>query len=138
VGDVPVVDFLELLYLSRTDSDNLELKMEEYYQKHPDYFLIQSFHFDTTADEKEKNNAIERLENLFSEHKHHITEFEVSYFLLLYSFYLFSADEPLSVIVAFVQYAKSVDFISRQYIDKIATFLSFAKMIRIYQSMNEA
>ncbi|GHT05836.1 hypothetical protein AGMMS49525_13550 [Bacteroidia bacterium] len=88
VGDVPIVAYAELDYLKRHEKKEYVKKLEEYYTKYPDYFLIQldwyqySLHTQTNIFQKNINKK--KIKTLLSESKQHITSYEAELFLFSY------------------------------------------------------
>jgi hypothetical protein len=87
-GDIPVVDYLELLYIERTSPKKYAKKLEECIKKYPDYFLFQlRRQMGLIISEEnifQKNIAANKLKTLLSESKQPITDYELNTFIVFY------------------------------------------------------
>jgi hypothetical protein len=129
-GNAPASDLLELVLLKEKADKKLAAKTEEYYQAHPDYFLIQVCYYHNSTEVPAI--IIENFEKLLSEQKQAITEFEASFFLTYYAFHLaMDNNTELSTVIAFEEYLCSLDFMSEDSIAGIFSITNFYKMLRL-------
>ena len=133
VGEVPVVAFLELLYLSETGSKKFHKKWEEYYQKYPHYFLLQLYQ--ETTKEALQENSLERLEELLLSEKQPITQFEAEFFFFFYAYHLVqNKHTDIAAILAFEEYLyDTFTFLTDQTILKISSIIQIAKLSKIIE-----
>ncbi|GHT27786.1 hypothetical protein AGMMS49574_00840 [Bacteroidia bacterium] len=88
VGDVPVIAYLELARLEKNNDKQFTKKLEEYYTKYPDYFLIQMLWyvhlFQSQTNIIQKNVTSKTYKSLLSESNKAITHFEQDSFITHY------------------------------------------------------
>jgi hypothetical protein len=94
LGDVPIVYFVELLYLEQNKKKEYAKKIEEYHTKFPDYFLIKlkwfNYLYDTHNNIFQKNIALQNINSLLSKSKHQVSIYEFHLFILNYLLLFFS------------------------------------------------
>ena len=101
-------------------------KLQEYAQKHPDYFLIQAYRH---VNPIEAPGIKEKLEKLLSKEKRPITEFEADLFFSVYTIYfVMSKDTDLAGILAYAKYIDSLDFISENVFYGVFAITKMGKM----------
>ena len=125
IGDVPLIDYLDIHFAEDVTSKKHQKKLKEYYQKHPDYFLIQA-HYATCFVEK---NITEALQNLLRAKEYPFTMFEADIYFYLYAL-LLSLDNTteLAKVLAFDKYLEGIDFIAHNTASNISTMMKIFKM----------
>ena len=134
VGDAPIVDFWELHYLSKNDDEkDFCERLEKYYRKNPNNFLIQVYWYARPTNKKD-DNILEKMEKLLSEKKEPISEFEAEFYFFFYGTHLLmNKNTELSTILAFEEYFEALDFISDDKYEKILTACKVVKLTKIVE-----
>ena len=135
-GDLPVINFLELYYLSKKADEKYYKKLEECYQKYPDYFLIELYWLTRPA---EKNNVTtEDLEKLLFEKGVPVTEFEAEIYFFLYGLYLIKDKNiDFSVLLAFEEYIDGLVFISEDTQNQILVLNKAVKLKKLIEHFEQ-
>jgi len=110
-GDAPVLSYLEFLYLLHNNKKNYMEKLDEAYQKFPNYFLFRLYHHALSHDKEPDLNYFEKI---FAEQKLPITEYEAELFFSWYIM-LFVSDvqADLATVLALELFAyNNLDFFS--------------------------
>ena len=111
-GNVPVADFLELFHFKEKESKKFKQKVEESFQRFPNYFLIQIYRY-IALSERDWEVDTQRMDKLLSDEKQPITEFEAEFFFLHYTGFLIQKKTiDLNEILAFEEYLQSRDYFS--------------------------
>ncbi|MDR3286059.1 MAG: hypothetical protein LBT27_01280 [Prevotellaceae bacterium] len=144
VGDSPQGAYLELLYLERKGKKKFVKKLEEYYNKYPDYFLIKLrwcmyLAVVNRSDLMTVNPLFDKIQNLLSDEKQDITEYEFIQFLFDYITIRLAKDEPdqLAILVAMEEYVKDPDFpLYEDLFDDYYENMSIAKLIILHKQLS--
>ena len=127
VGDVPVIDFLELLFLEQKKSKKFKKKLEEAAQKHPSYFLIQVF-YHTVLFNEETDTIRAKLEELWSNENKPMTRYETNSFFQLYADQItMDKNTDLVFILAFENFIENFNGITDDVFFSIITITQLAK-----------
>jgi hypothetical protein len=139
MGDVPVAAFMELLYLARKSKKKHDKKLEEYYTKYPDYFLMQlKWHIhllETQEDVFQRNITITNFKSLLSKSNQSVTYYESEAYIagyLSFCILLESKNDPirtLTQIIAFERYLTDYNdsMINKRTFNEMMILLSFTK-----------
>ena len=128
IGDAPVSDFLELMYMKHKQSKKLMQKLEEAAQKHPRYFLIQTYACSILQHE-EIDTIVEKLEQLLYNEQQPITRFEINAFFMTYTIHLTLDDNvDIATILAYEDYIEHLDVISDDTFTKLSSIVQICKV----------
>lgn len=135
IRDIPLADFLELFYIEKK-SKKYELKLAEFLQKYPDYFLFQAYQ---CSDQVEADIVpLENYEKLLSNQELPITAFEADIYFSIYSIlFLRYKSVDLPMILAFEEYSKTFDFISDKGFAIIYGLINVNKMQRVIEHFKQ-
>jgi len=109
-GDAPVITFLELYELSKKGTGKKYMgKVEEAYQKYPDYFLIQQYYLLA----KGKDCNVKFFEKLLTKQKQPVTFFEAEFFFSIFvMFFLHNMKADIATVFALELFYSTLDFLS--------------------------
>ena len=137
-GDVPVADFLELLYLQNKSHKKYLKRLAEAAQKHPHYFLIQVYYILTLSND-ENVTVKEQLETLFMNENQPFTEFETNSFFSIYALLMTTAETlDIASVVAFEDYIKNHNSVAEETFARIRAFGQIVKMKMLFAHFEQA
>ena len=132
MGDIPVTNFLEMFYLQRKNSKEAIKKMKECYQKYPDYLMFQVHYYFELLHERKKVDPV-LFENLLRDKQLDVTEFEADIYFYFYTFILLADDNTdISVLMAYINFIKSQDFIKKSTYRSIFIYLNIGIRQKVY------
>jgi len=114
-GDAPVITFLELYVLSFKNNLKYQKKVQEAYQKYPDYLMIQLYYL--LAKGKLINATF--FENFLTKQKLPITFYEAEFFFTVFAL-LFMGEKNVSVekVLALELFYSTLDFLSEDVLSR--------------------
>ena len=132
-GDVPVIAYLELQYLRFFDIKKFPEKLKEYYQKYPNYFLIQIYYALTILAGEDKGKEMETLQNSILKKEHPLTKFEADDYFYVYTYFLnIDKTVTLATILAFEKYLeKTIGIVSDKILCDIVTLVRATKLEKL-------
>ena len=146
VGDVPVSDFVELMYLyhqtEKSRKKNMkayQTKLDECFQKYPDYLLFKLYHA-FEFQKSEQGFDLKHLEEFLLGEKQTVTEFEADTFFHIYTYFLIANETiGLADLLAYSRYMNLLDCIGEDYCESINTVIQFIllKKVSKYLKTNE-
>jgi hypothetical protein len=131
VGDVPVSDFMDLFYFLKKKVKDSHRKVEECYQKYPDYLLFQIHHFFELANEEQKYDP-KVFEGFLNDQKQTITNFEANLFFYYYTHVLLANETTgVSTILAYRRFLDTLDCFDDISFKHIDTFIQTAIILNV-------
>ena len=140
VGDVPVSDFLELLYLrsqltKKREKDYMayQTKVDECFRKYPDYLLFKLYYCYELQSTKQTPD-LKPFEELLVSEKKAVTMLEGDAFFYLYTHCLVANETTgLATLIAYLQYVNALDFMSDGSYDSISLFIQITLLRKVQE-----
>jgi len=132
-GECLATDFLELFYVQKKKSrKKYEKHLAELAQKHPHYFLIQTY-FCVNQQHENNKKTLEQLEKIWHDEKLPVTLYEADTFFIFYAIHLTTdvTDLALSTLLAFEQFIKVYDGITEEAYYEIISTIHIGKMLAL-------